>query len=81
MSHAGGKHTKEDVMKAKVGEWLVIDGTNLGDRQRVGMVTGVGHPDGSPPYTVRWTEDDHESLVYPGPTARVESRKPAGSAP
>lgn len=66
-------------MKAMVGDRLVINGTNLGDRRRVGIVTGVAHPDGSPPYVVRWLEDDHESVVFPGPTAHVESRRPVGS--
>jgi Domain of unknown function (DUF1918) len=68
-------HTEEDPMKAKVGDQLVIDGTNLGESRRVGVVTGVAHPDGSPPYTVRWLNDDHESVVFPGPTARVEAAK------
>jgi hypothetical protein len=68
-------------MKAMVGDRLVIDGTNLGDRRRVGIVTGVAHPDGSPPYVVRWLEDDHESVVFPGPTAHVESRRRVGSTP
>jgi Domain of unknown function (DUF1918) len=66
-------------MKAKVGDRLVINGTNLGDRQRVGVVTGVAHPDGSPPYVVRWLEDDHESVLFPGPTSHVETGKPVGS--
>lgn len=70
-------HTMEVAMKAKVGDRLVIDGTNLGDRRRVGRVTRVAHPDGSPPYVVHWLDDDHESLVYPGPTARVESGEQA----
>jgi Domain of unknown function (DUF1918) len=65
-------------MKAKVGDRLVIDGTNLGDRRRIGVVTGVAHPDGSPPYVVRWDNDDHESVVFPGPTARIETIKRAG---
>ena len=26
-------------MKAKVGDWLVIEGTNLGDRRRTGLIT------------------------------------------
>jgi hypothetical protein len=68
-------------MKAKVGDRLVINGTNLGDRRRVVVVTAVGHPDGSPPYVVRWLEDDHESVVFPGPTSHVETRKPVGSVP
>ncbi len=68
-------------MKAMVGDRLVINGTNLGDRRRVGIVTGVAHPDGSPPYVVRWLEDNHESVVFPGPTAHVESSEaePVGS--
>lgn len=68
-------------MKAKVGDRLVIDGTNLGDRRRVGVVTEVSHPDGSPPYVVRWLDDDHQSVVCPGPTARVEPEHAAGNAP
>lgn len=66
-------------MRAKVGDRLVIDGTNLGDRRRAGVVTRVGHPDGTPPYVVRWEDDDHESVVHPGPTARVEVGGAAGS--
>ena len=66
-------------MKAKVGDRLVIDGTNLGNRRRVGVVTGVPHPDGTPPFVVRWLDDNHESVVFPGPTARVETAESAGS--
>ena len=39
----------------------------------------LAHPDGSPPYTVRWLNDDHESVVFPGPDARVEAAGSAGS--
>ena len=66
-------------MRAKVGDRLVIDGTNLGDRRRVGVVMSVAHPDGSPPYVVRWLADNHESVVFPGPTARVETAESAGN--
>jgi hypothetical protein len=66
-------------MKANVGDRLVIDGTNLGERRRIGVVTKVSHPDGTPPYVVRWINDNHESVVFPGPTARVEGGGPAGS--
>jgi hypothetical protein len=72
--------TKEDAMKAKVGDRLVIDGTNLGEPRRVGVVTRVSHADGTPPYMVRWLTDDHESLVFPGPTARVEVGEPPAGA-
>lgn len=66
-------------MKAKVGDQLVIDGTNLGEPRRVGVVTKVTHADGSPPYVVRWLNDNHESVVFPGPTARVEAGGSAGT--
>ncbi|WP_329260964.1 MULTISPECIES: DUF1918 domain-containing protein [Actinoallomurus] len=62
-------------MKAKVGDWLVIEGTNLGDRRRSGLIVALRHADGTPPYVVRWLDDDHESLVFPGPTARIEHRE------
>ena len=60
-------------MIARVGDHLVIDGTNVGDPRRIGVVTAVTHSDGTPPYVVRWLNDNHESVVFPGPTARVES--------
>jgi len=59
-------------MKARVGDWLVIEGRTLGERRRQGQIIGLAHPDGSPPLRVRWVEDDHESLVFPGPDARIE---------
>jgi hypothetical protein len=73
----GPRNVEEDAMKAKVGDRLVIDGTKLGERRRVGVVTKVSQPDGSPPFVVRWLDDDHETTVFPGPTARVESGEPA----
>ncbi len=39
---------------------------------RRAAIVGVG-PDGGPPYTVRWTDTDHEALVFPGPDAVVVS--------
>lgn len=60
-------------MQAQVGEWLVIEGKTLDDRRRQGQIVALVHTDGSPPYHVRWMEDNHESLVYPGPGARIEA--------
>ncbi|BCJ34046.1 hypothetical protein Athai_15490 [Actinocatenispora thailandica] len=39
---------------------------------RVGIVLGVDHADGSPPYRVRWLDDGKEGLVFPGEGARIE---------
>jgi hypothetical protein len=66
-------------MRAHVGDWLVIEPTNLGDRRRSGLIVALHHEDGTPPYVVRWLEDDHESLMFPGPTAHVEHGRACGS--
>jgi uncharacterized protein DUF1918 len=60
------------VVKARVGDWLVIEGRTLDNTRRQGQIVELVHPDGSPPYRVRWVEDDHESVVFPGPGARIE---------
>jgi hypothetical protein len=59
-------------MKAHIGDRLVLAGAHVGDVRRIGIIIEVRHPDGSPPYRVRWLDDDHEGLIFPGPDARVE---------
>lgn len=67
-------------MKAQIGDRVVVEGTNLGDRRRVGIVVRLRHPDGTPPYVVRWLDDEHESLMFPGPTTHVESGDRTGES-
>jgi hypothetical protein len=64
----------EDVMKAQVGDRIILAGTRVDDPVRDGEVLEVKGSDGGAPYTVRWS-DGHTGLVYPGPGAvmRVES--------
>jgi Domain of unknown function (DUF1918) len=62
-------------MKARIGDRLVLKGVHVGDIRRVGVITGLRHADGTPPYDVRWLDDGHVALVFPGPEAHVE---PAG---
>jgi hypothetical protein len=63
-------------MRAHVGDRLVVDGQ--GDR--VGLIIGVQHEDGTPPYVVKWLSDGHVALVFPGPYARiVAAGHPAGT--
>ena len=66
-------------MRAHVGDRLILEGTHVGDRRRVGVVTDLRHADGTPPYVVRWLDDGHEALVFPGPDARVEPPSSADS--
>lgn len=65
-------------MKAQVGDRLVVEGTHVDDPRRVGHIVEVGNPDGSPPYLVRWEGSDEETLVFPGPDARVDDEDETG---
>jgi len=58
-------------MEAKVGSWLVVHGCAVDAPVREGEIIGIAHPDGSPPYVVRWTDTDRESLVFPGPDSEI----------
>lgn len=65
-------------MEAQVGDWLVVRGRRVGDGHREGQVVEVPHADGSPPYRVRWLDQERSSLVFPGPECTVH-RGPASS--
>ena len=59
------------LMKAKVGDWLVIKGTTIDQPDQQGLIIEVHGSDGSPPYVVRWLETDHVATVFPGTDAVV----------
>jgi hypothetical protein len=59
-------------MKARIGDRVVVEAIRVGAERRVGIVTGVDHDDGSPPYRVRWLSDGRTTLLYPGPETHVE---------
>lgn len=59
-------------MKAKVGDKLVIKGHRVGEHDRDAQIIEVRGADGGPPYVVRWSDDGHEGLFFPGSDARVE---------
>jgi len=57
-----------------VGDTLVIGDDDTGRTPRIGEIIAVPNPDGSPPYRVRWLAGEYESLIFPGPSARVRKR-------
>ena len=59
-------------MRASVGDRLVIKGHNVSDHDRVAEILEVHGEDGGPPYLVRWDEDGHEGLFFPGSDATVQ---------
>jgi hypothetical protein len=54
-------------MYACVGDRVVMEG----DPARAGLIIGVPHGDGSPPYIVKWLADGHIAMVSPGEFARI----------
>jgi hypothetical protein len=59
-------------MRAAVGDRLVIKGHNVGAPDKDGEVLEVHGDDGAPPWLVRWSDDGHEGLFFPGPDAEIE---------
>jgi hypothetical protein len=70
-------------MYASAGDRLIIKGHRLGEHGRDGLILDVRGEAGRPPYLVRWEEDGHQSLVFPGSDARVhhyeDGATPAGA--
>lgn len=58
-------------MHAKVGDRIVVAGTHVDDPVRDGEVMEVHGADGAPPYLIRWSDNGHESLVFPGSSAHI----------
>ena len=59
-------------MKAHTGDKLTISGHQVGEPKRVGRIEEVRGADGEPPYRVRWIENDHVTLLFPGPDCSIE---------
>ena len=58
-------------MQARVGDWIELPAGPGHPHPRRGLIIGVNHPDGTPPYRVRWLDEDHESVLFPPPDAHV----------
>ncbi|MFD8033944.1 DUF1918 domain-containing protein [Streptomyces sp. NPDC048231] len=66
-----GPETTGASMRARVGDEIVVRGTTAGVIARDGEIVGLHHPDGSPPYDVRWAESGRVTLYFPGPDAYI----------
>ena len=58
-------------MHAKKGDWLVVESSVVDRHSRRGVVLKVEGPEGTPPFLVRWEDNGHEGLVFPGPDAHI----------
>jgi hypothetical protein len=59
------------MMKANVGDWLVIKGTTTELADQRGLITEVHGADGAPPFVVRWLASGHVTTVFPGSDALI----------
>ena len=62
-------------MRAEVGDRLVIKGHHVGEHDRDAEILEVHGEDGGPPFLVRWSDDGHKGLFFPGSDATVEHFK------
>lgn len=71
------------VMKASVGDRIIIASTKIDGPVRDGRIVEVRHTDGTPPYLVKWSDLEQPALVFPGPDAHVEAAtaEPAADRP
>ncbi|HEX5997204.1 MAG TPA: DUF1918 domain-containing protein [Jiangellales bacterium] len=59
-------------MRAEVGDKIVIKAHHTGEPDRTGEVLEVRGDGGEPPYLVRWSDDGHVALVFPGADAVIK---------
>jgi hypothetical protein len=59
-------------MRAEVGDRVVIKGHHVGEPDRDAEVLEVHGAEGAPPWLLRWSDDGHEGLFFPGADAVVE---------
>jgi Domain of unknown function (DUF1918) len=59
-------------MRASVGDRIVIKGHHIGEPDKDCEILEVRGAEGGPPYVVRWEDDGHEALFFPGSDASVQ---------
>jgi hypothetical protein len=59
-------------MRASVGDRIVVRPHHVGEPVRDAEILEVRGDEGGPPYVVKWADDGHEGLFFPGSDALVE---------
>lgn len=59
-------------MRAAPGSHITIKSHHLGEPGRTGEVLAARGPDESEPFVVRWAENGHTSLLFPGDDCIVD---------
>jgi hypothetical protein len=58
-------------MRAAAGDRIIVRSTHVGEPDRDGEIVEVHGHDGTPPYLVRWSDNGHEGLFFPGVDAQI----------
>lgn len=58
-------------MHAAIGDEVIVDGGRVGMPARKGVVLEVRAEPGPEHYVVRWDDNGHETIFFPGPDAHV----------
>lgn len=61
-------------MDVEVGDRITVHGHRVGDHERHGEILEVrrGEGDVEPSYRIRWDDDGHESILYPGTDVEIK---------
>jgi hypothetical protein len=59
-------------MYAVIGDRIIVKSPQMVGEGRDGEILEVRGIDGTPPYLVRWSDNGHESLLFPGPDSTVQ---------
>jgi Domain of unknown function (DUF1918) len=78
--HDSGKLKGVKIMQAQVGDRLVVASRHLDEHLRSGEIVEVHGANGSPPYVVKWADEQRTALIFPGPDAHVEPAAAGGRA-
>ena len=66
---------------ARAGDWIEVHGHVQGQPPRHAIVLEVLGSPGNEHYRVKWADDEHESIYFPGPDASIKKKeKPARAA-
>ncbi len=66
-------------MEAAIGDRLIVKSHRQGEPDRDGEILAVRGDDGGPPYVIRWEDNGHETLFFPGPDAVIQHFEHAGA--
>ena len=59
-------------MQGAVGDKIIVKGHHVADPDREAVILAVEGDHGAPPYRVRWCDDGHEGIFFPGSDAAIE---------